>query len=72
MGFSGFFKKLGDFGEKFGWILGVMFVFGLILTILRAQTRKFWEKGGKKVPKKCRILHFCTEKVQKYADFLQK
>jgi len=28
-----------------------MFVFGLILMILRAQTRKFGEKGGKNVLK---------------------
>jgi len=49
-----------------------MYVLGLILTILRAQTRKSWEKGGKKVLKKCRILHFCTEKIQKYTDFWQK
>jgi len=28
-----------------------MFVFGLIRTILRAQTRKFWEKEGKNVLK---------------------
>jgi len=46
-----------------------MFVFGLILTFLSAQTRKFCEKVGKKVLKKCRILHFCTEKIQKYTDF---
>jgi len=70
--FLGFFKKLGDLGENFGWFLGGMFVFGLILVILRAQTRKFGEKEGKKVLKKCRILHFCTEKIQKYTDFGQK
>ena len=45
---SGFFKKIGGFGGKFWVFLGGMFVFGLILTVLNAQTRKFGEKVGKK------------------------
>ncbi len=43
----------------------MMFVFGLILTILRAQTRKFGEKGGKNVQKS-------DEKVHKKYTFVRK
>jgi len=34
-----------------------MFVFSSILTILRAQTRKFGEKGGKNVQKNDENVH---------------
>jgi len=56
---------MGVLGENFGLFLGVMFVFGLILTILFAQTRKFGEKGGKNVRKN-------DEKVHKKYIFVRK
>jgi len=44
-------------GENFGLFLGGMFVFGLILTIQRAQTRKFLEKGGENAQKNDGKVH---------------
>ncbi len=62
-------------GENFGLFLGVMFVFGLILTILRAQTRKLAKKGGKNVQKsdeKVRKITFLYGKNTKTYGFSTK
>ena len=67
-----FFKIFGDFAGNFGWFLGGMFVFGRILTVLFAQTRKFGEKVEKNAQKsdeKVRDFVFLFKKIRKYADF---